>query len=76
MRAVFRRGALIAWWTGQGTCGLCWLGAVAVLIQTNFATDGQICAAGLLLAGILALIGGRVALRLGSRRVRRRAEVY
>ena len=67
-----RRGALFAWWIGQGACGLCSLGAVAVLVRADFARDGQICAAALLLVGMLALIGGRIALRLGSRRARRR----
>ncbi len=76
-RPDFRRhAALVAWWAGQVVCGLCCLGALLVLILTNLDTAGQICAAALLLVGMFALIGGRALLAVGSRRSRRRLDVY
>lgn len=76
MRLVLRRGVVLAWWLAQAFCGLCCLAAIVVLIYTRLSTDGQICAAALLLAGAIALAGGRLLLRLGSRGSRRRIEVY
>ena len=76
-RSDFRRhAALVAWWAGQVVCGLCCAGALLVLVLTHFDTDGQICAAALLLVGMFALIGGRALLVIGSRRPRRRLDVY
>ena len=76
-RSDLRRNAtLVAWWAGQVVCGLCCAGALLVLVLTHLSTDGQVCAAALLLVGMLALIGGRALLVIGSRRPRRRLDVY
>lgn len=72
MRAVFRNGTHLAWWFGQGLCGLCCLAAVVVLVETDFNKSGQTCAVALGLLGFLALIGGNWLRRLGARRTRRR----
>jgi uncharacterized membrane protein len=68
--------ALVAWWIGQMVCGLCVLAGLLVLVQTDLGRAGQICAAALLLVGLLALIAGRVVMFVAARRPRRRLNVY
>ena len=73
---VRRQAVMVAWWAGQALCGLCCLAALLVLYFNNFDTAGQVCAAALLLVGMLSLVGGRWLLVIGSRRPRRRLDVY
>jgi hypothetical protein len=73
---IRRQAALVMWWAGQALCGVCCLAALVVLYVNRFDTAGQVCAAALLLLGMFALIGGRWLLVIGSRRTRRRLDVY
>ncbi len=72
----YQRAALAAWWLGQAVGVSCLAVAAWVLVKASFARSVQPGAALLVLAGVAAVVIGRMLVMLATRRKRRRRLYY